>query len=143
MGRTTVLRSGIRRRHRRLLGGYLTDLFGRRRVLTFSILLYGVVGVPSGFSTSIEMLLVLRCCVFIGVSVEFVAAVGVACGTVSKIPRSASACIGYTQAFSSFGGLLVATFNGLADRTYAAATSRQSPDSGWQSQSPMRRGAIR
>src|SRR5262245_47976924 len=58
-----------------LLGGYLTDLFGRRRVLTFSILIYAVSAFLSGFSTSVGMLLVLRCFVFVGVCVEFVAAV--------------------------------------------------------------------
>src|SRR5215510_7208620 len=58
-----------------LLGGYLTDLFGRRRVLTYSILIYAVAAFLSGFATSIQMLLVLRCFVFIGVCVEFVAAV--------------------------------------------------------------------
>src|SRR5215218_8624232 len=43
-----------------LLGGYLTDRFGRRFVLTWSILLYAVSAFLSGFSTSIQMLLVLR-----------------------------------------------------------------------------------
>ena len=57
-----------------LIGGYLTDRLGRRRVLTYSILIYAVSAFASGFSTSIEMLLVLRCFVFIGVCVEFVAA---------------------------------------------------------------------
>src|SRR5512134_4063397 len=45
-----------------LLGGYLTDLFGRRRVLTYSILLYAVSAFLAGFSTSVEMLLFFRCC---------------------------------------------------------------------------------
>ena len=58
-----------------LLGGYLTDRLGRRRVLTYSILIYAVAAFLSGFSTSIQMLLVLRCFVFIGVCVEFVAAI--------------------------------------------------------------------
>ena len=58
-----------------LIGGYLTDRLGRRRVLTYSILIYAVAAFLSGYSTSIEMLLVLRCFVFIGVCVEFVAAV--------------------------------------------------------------------
>src|SRR5262245_60489121 len=44
-----------------LLGGYLTDRLGRRRVLTFSILLYALSAFFAGFSTSPEMLLVLRC----------------------------------------------------------------------------------
>ena len=58
-----------------LLGGYLTDRLGRRRVLTWSILLYAFSAFAAGFSTSIWMLLFFRCLVFIGVCVEFVAAV--------------------------------------------------------------------
>src|SRR5262249_15407587 len=58
-----------------LLGGYLTDLLGRRRVLTWSILLYAFSAFGAGFSTSVEMLLILRSTTFIGVCVEFVAAV--------------------------------------------------------------------
>src|SRR5215471_4317718 len=44
-----------------LLGGYLTDRLGRRRVLTWSILLYAVSAFAAGFSTSLWMLLVFRC----------------------------------------------------------------------------------
>ena len=58
-----------------LVGGYLTDRFGRRRVLTCSILIYAFAAFMSGFVTSIQQLLFLRCLVFIGVCVEFVAAV--------------------------------------------------------------------
>src|SRR5687768_7530525 len=58
-----------------LLGGYLTDRFGRRRVLTFSILLYAFGAFFSGFVTSVEQLLIMRSIVFVGVCVEFVAAV--------------------------------------------------------------------
>src|SRR3954467_726051 len=57
-----------------LLGGYLTDRLGRRRVLTWSILLYAVSAFAAGYSTSLNMLLFFRCLVFIGVCVEFVAA---------------------------------------------------------------------
>ena len=57
-----------------LLGGYLTDRFGRRRVLTWSILIYALAAFGCGLVTSIEWLLVLRCFVFVGVCVEFVAA---------------------------------------------------------------------
>ena len=101
-----------------LLGGYMTDLFGRRRVLTFSILLYAFAAFASGFSTSIEMLLVFRCLVFIGVCVEFVAAVAWLAELFPDHGRR-ERVLGYTQAFSSFGGLLVATANGLCV-TYAA-----------------------
>src|SRR2546423_12487692 len=59
-----------------LLGGYLTDRLGRRRVLVYSIVLYAVSALASGYATSVEALLFWRCCTFIGVGVEFVRAVG-------------------------------------------------------------------
>ena len=95
-----------------LLGGYLTDRFGRRRVLTFSILIYAVSAFASGFVTSVEMLLVLRCGVFVGVCVEFVAAVAWLAELFPQ-PYQRERVLGYTQAFSSLGGLMVATANGL------------------------------
>ena len=58
-----------------LIGGYLTDYFGRRRVLTGSILLFAFSAFFSGYATSLEMLVFLRSTTFIGVCVEFVAAV--------------------------------------------------------------------
>jgi MFS family permease len=102
-----------------LLGGYLTDLLGRRRVLTFSILIYALGAFASGFATSIEMLLVLRCLVFAGVSVEFVAAVAWL-AELFPDPKQREKVLGYTQACSSLGGFLVATANGLCV-TYAAS----------------------
>jgi MFS family permease len=95
-----------------LLGGYLTDRFGRRRVLTFSILLYGVGAFSSGYATSIEMLLVLRCLVYVGVCVEFVAAVAWL-AELFPDPMQRERVLGYTQACSNFGGLMVASANGL------------------------------
>ena len=89
-----------------LLGGYLTDLFGRRRVLVWSILLYACSALAAGFATSIEILLVLRCATFVGVVVEFVAAVAWLAELFPE-PRQREAVLGYTQAFSSIGGLLV------------------------------------
>src|SRR6476620_976218 len=58
-----------------LLGGYLTDRLGRRRILTWSILLYALSALGAGFATSLPMLLVLRTTTFVGVCFEFVAAV--------------------------------------------------------------------
>src|SRR6186997_3561260 len=43
-----------------LLGGYLTDRFGRRRVLVWSILIYAISAMAAGFATNIEVLLILR-----------------------------------------------------------------------------------
>ncbi len=96
-----------------LLGGYLTDRLGRRRVLTYSILIYAIAAFLSGYSTSIQMLLVLRCFVFVGVCVEFVAAIAWLAELFPE-PKRREKVLGYTQAFSSIGGLLVAFANGLA-----------------------------
>jgi MFS family permease len=90
-----------------LVGGYLTDRLGRRRVLTGSILLYAFSAFLAGFSTNIWMLLVFRCTTFIGVCVEFVAAIAWL-AELFPDPKQRERVIGYTQAFSSFGGLLVA-----------------------------------
>jgi MFS family permease len=89
-----------------LLGGYLTDRFGRRKVLVWSILVYAFSALGAGFSTSLPMLLVLRCTTFVGVCVEFVAAVAWLAELFPDAKRR-EAVIGYTQAFSSAGGLLV------------------------------------
>jgi MFS family permease len=90
-----------------LVGGYLTDLLGRRRVLTFSILLYAIATFASGYSTSLPMFLVLRCFTLIGVCVEFVAAIA---WLAELFPQhdQRERVLGYTQAFSSLGGLTVA-----------------------------------
>lgn len=101
-----------------LLGGYLTDRLGRRRVLTWSILLYAFSAFAAGYSTSIWMLLFFRCTTFIGVCVEFVAAVAWL-AELFPDPNQRERVLGYTQAFSSVGGLLVAVANGLAIK-YAA-----------------------
>jgi MFS family permease len=90
-----------------LLGGYLTDLLGRRRVLTWSILLYAVSAFACGLSTSLPMLLFFRTTKFVGVCVEFVAAVAWL-AELFPHPLQREKVLGYTQAFSSLGGLLVA-----------------------------------
>ena len=89
-----------------LLGGYLTDRFGRRRVLVFSIMLYALSAMLSGIETSLQALLLLRCTTFVGVCVEFCCGGGMARRIVPDLKRR-EAVLGYTQAFSSIGGLLV------------------------------------
>jgi MFS family permease len=89
-----------------LLGGYLTDLFGRRRVLTWSILLYAFSAFAAGLSTSVQWLLFWRCCTFVGVCVEFVAAVAWLSELFTN-PKQREAIVGYTQAFGSLGGIMV------------------------------------
>ncbi len=95
-----------------LLGGYLTDRLGRRRVLTWSILLYACSAFFAGFATSLPMLLFFRCTTFIGVCVEFVAAVA---WLAELFPnhKQRERVLGWTQAFSSLGGFAIAIVNGL------------------------------
>jgi MFS family permease len=89
-----------------LFGGYLTDLFGRRRVLSWSILLYSLSACAAGFSTSLTQLLILRCTTVIGVSVEFVAAIAWLAELFTNARRRKSV-LGYTQGFHTLGGLMV------------------------------------
>jgi len=89
-----------------LLGGYLTDLFGRRRVLVWSILIYALSAFAAGYAPSVGWLLLWRCGTFVGVCVEFVAAVA----WLSELfpePERRERVVGYTQAFGSIGGLMV------------------------------------
>ena len=102
-----------------LLGGYLTDRLGRRRVLTWSILVYAFSAFAAGFSTSLPMLLFFRCTTFIGVCVEFVAAVAWLAELFSD-PKQRESVLGYTQAFSSLGGVMV---SGMAALIAKVSTS--------------------
>jgi len=98
-----------------LLGGYLTDWFGRRRVLTWSILLYAFSALAAGYAQSLPWLLFFRCTTLIGVCVEFVAAVAWLAELFSDSKRK-EAVLGWTQAFSSLGGIMVTVAYGLAVR---------------------------
>jgi MFS family permease len=100
-----------------LLGGYLTDRFGRRRVLVWSILLYAFSALGAGFATNIVTLLILRSTTYIGVFVEFVAAVAWVAELFDD-PKQREAALGFTQAFSSIGGLMVTAAYAIAV-TYA------------------------
>src|SRR4051794_4444205 len=102
-----------------LLGGYLTDILGRRRVLPASILLYAICTFLSAYATSLPQLLILRCGVFVGVCVEFVAAIAWLAELFPNA-RQREHVLGYTQAFSSFGGVLIAGINLIA-AGYAAS----------------------
>ncbi|MGL5095700.1 MAG: MFS transporter [Planctomycetia bacterium] len=108
-----------------LVGGYLTDRFGRRQVLFYSILLYAFSAFATGFVTTIEALLVLRCLTLIGVCVEFVAAVAWIAELFPNA-RQRETVLGYTQAFSSFGGFMVA-FAYWAAAKYGAMLPAISP----------------
>jgi MFS family permease len=102
-----------------LLGGYLTDRLGRRRVLVWSILIYAFSVLAAGFCTTIWQFVILRSTAFIGICVEFVAAVAWL-AELFPDPKQREKVLGYTQAFSSLGGILVATANSLC-ATYATS----------------------
>ena len=89
-----------------LLGGYLTDLLGRRRVLVWSILLYAFAACAAAFATSLRMLLLLRCATLAGVCVEYVAALAWLAELFSQ-PRRRESVLAVTQAFFILGGLMV------------------------------------
>jgi len=96
-----------------LLGGYLADLLGRRRVLLWSILLYSICTFATAYVTSPGEYLLLRCGTFVGVSVEFVAATAWLAELFTRREQR-EAIIGYTQGFASTGGLLISAAYYLA-----------------------------
>jgi MFS family permease len=102
-----------------LLGGYMTDRFGRRRVLVWTVIIYQTSACLAAFSTNVWMLLALRCTTFMGVCIEFVAAVAWLAELFPQ-PRQRETVLGYTQAFSSAGGFLVAGAWGLIVRFHSA-----------------------
>jgi MFS family permease len=110
-----------------LLGGYLTDRLGRRRVLTASILLYALSASASAYATSLPLLLVMRCLTFIGVCVEFVAAVAWLAELFPNHEQRERA-LGYTQAFSSLGGFTVAAIFHLVAHNAAQLPALVMPD---------------
>jgi MFS family permease len=89
-----------------LLGGYLTDLLGRRRVLVGSILLYSLAACAASFSGSLTQLLMWRCATMVGVSVEFVAGI-TWLAELFPSPKRRELVLAYTQAFHTVGGLMV------------------------------------
>src|SRR5690606_25338151 len=76
---------------------------------------YACSATAAGFATSLPMLLFFRCLVFIGVCVEFVAAVAWL-AELFHDPEQREKVLGYTQAFSSFGGILVAVVAALLSK---------------------------
>jgi cyanate permease len=88
-----------------LLGGYLTDILGRRRVLVWSLLLYAFSACAASYSSTLTQLLIFRCATSIGVCVEYVAAIAWLAELFSN-PKQRELVLGYTQSAVGLGGLL-------------------------------------
>ena len=93
-----------------LLGGWLIDRFGRKRIMAVSIFVYSLSPVAAAFSTSLPWFIFFRCTTFIGVCVEFVAAITWLAELFPE-KRRKEIVLGSTQAFASVGGLLVTGVN--------------------------------
>src|SRR5262245_16729085 len=89
-----------------LLGGWLIDRFGRKRIMAASIFVYAFSPFAAAFASTLPVFVFFRCTTFVGVCVEFVAAIT----WVSELfttKQQKQRALGWTQAFASLGGILV------------------------------------
>lgn len=89
-----------------LLGGWLVDKIGRKTVMALSIFVYSFSPFFAAYSTSLSMFVFFRSTTFIGVCVEFVAAI-TWLSEVFEDRKQKERWLGITQAFASLGGVLV------------------------------------
>lgn len=89
-----------------LLGGWLVDQFGRKKIMALSIFLYSFSPFCAAYATSLGMFVFFRSTTFIGVCVEFVAAITWLAEVFSD-KKQKEKWMGITQAFASLGGVFV------------------------------------
>lgn len=89
-----------------LLGGWLTDRLGRKFVMALGIFVYSFSPVAGAFSHSLEAFIFWRCATFVGVCIEFVAAITWIAEVFSNKAQKEK-WLGITQLFASLGGVLV------------------------------------
>ena len=89
-----------------LMGGWLVDRLGRKTVMALSILVYSLSPLAAAYSTSLFMFVFFRSTTFIGVCVEFVAAI-TWLSEVFEDKKQRERWLGITQAFASLGGVFV------------------------------------
>jgi MFS family permease len=89
-----------------LLGGWLVDRLGRKTVMALSILLYSLSPFCAAYAKTLPVFVFFRCTTFIGVCVEFVAAI-TWLAEVFEDRKQRERWLGITQAFASLGGVLV------------------------------------
>jgi MFS family permease len=87
-----------------LIGGWLIDRFGRKRILALSIFVYALSPFAAAYSTTLPMFVFFRCTTFVGVCIEFIAAIT---WLAELFPHNREKVLGWTQAFASLGGVLV------------------------------------
>ena len=89
-----------------LLGGWLVDKFGRKTIMAASIFLYSFSPFCAAYSSTLPMFVTFRSLTFIGVCVEFVAAI-TWLAEVFEDKKQREKWLGITQAFASLGGVFV------------------------------------
>jgi len=89
-----------------LLGGWLIDKLGRKTVMALSILVYSASPFCAAYSQTLGAFVFFRCTTFIGVCVEFIAAI-TWLAEVFEDRKQRERWVGITQAFASLGGVFV------------------------------------
>ena len=93
-----------------LLGGWLTDRLGRKFVMALGIFVYSLSPVAGAFSQTLPTFIFWRCATFVGVCIEFVAAITWIAEVFSDKAQKEK-WLGITQLFASLGGVLVTAVN--------------------------------
>jgi MFS family permease len=112
-----------------LVGGYLTDRFGRQRVLVWSIVLYAGAAFFSGLASSLGEIIFWRCITVAGACVEFVAAIAWLTELFAEAKRR-EAMLGYAQVCATLGNFMI------AGAYYAAVTWGDQPSGGARRAAP-------
>ncbi len=89
-----------------LLGGWLTDRLGRKFVMGLGIFVYSFSPFAGAFSHTLTTFIFWRCATFVGVCIEFVAAITWIAEVFSDKAQKEK-WLGITQLFASLGGVLV------------------------------------
>jgi MFS family permease len=94
-----------------LLGGWLIDRFGRKRIMALSIFVYSFSPCAAAFASTLPVFVFFRSLTFVGVCIEFIAAITWLAELFSDRKQREFA-LGFTQAFASVGGILVTAVSG-------------------------------
>ncbi len=89
-----------------LWGGWLVDRFGRKTIMAASIFVYSLSPFCAAYATNLPTFIFFRSTTFIGVCVEFVAAI-TWLAEVFQDRKQKEKWLGITQMFASLGGVLV------------------------------------